>query len=78
MHNIAKRCVKDKNIFPVLMASQVLPRCNKHSSFHFFVEAHSSACLQSGHAGEFHPCIPTEPYGKVSLFMALQVKNYVK
>ena len=29
---------------------------------------------QSGHAGEFHPHVPTEPYVKVSLHTALHVK----
>ena len=32
----------------------------------------------SGHAGEFHPCIPTEPYVKVSLHTVLHVKNHTK
>ena len=30
-----------------------------------------SACVQSSHAREFHPCVLTEPYVKVSLHTAL-------
>ena len=42
--------------------------------FYDFVDSALATCVQSGHAGEFHPCISTEPYVKVSLFMALHVK----
>ena len=32
----------------------------------------------SGHAREFHPCVPPEPYVKVSLHTALHVNNHAK
>jgi len=53
---------------------------NNHRTLRFFnttgpcdPDKHYNAPA-SGHAGEFHPCIPTEPYVKVSLHTALHVK----
>ena len=31
--------------------------------------------MQSGHAGEFHPCVPTEPYVNLSIHTALPVQS---
>ena len=43
-----------------------------------FVSKFDIMCLLSGHTKEFHLCVPTEPYVKVSLHTALHVRNHTK